>query len=192
MDRGLSSFDIRHNLVVSYIWDLPIGAGRRVDLKNGLLNGLVGGWQFNGVTTARSGTPFTPALSVNPTNAGHARPDLLGDGNLSRGERSADRWYDPAAFAAPSAFNYGTAGRNILIGPGAFNTDIGLFKRILFEGWGSQKEIQIRLEAFNVFNEAHYAQPSGTVTQVDLPTAGQIRSITGTMREMQLGIKFLF
>jgi hypothetical protein len=189
MDRGLSSFDIRHNLVVSYIWDLPIGAGRRIDLKNGLLNGLVGGWQFNGVTTARSGTPFTPSLSVNPTNAGHARPDRLGDGNLPRGDRTTDRWYDPAAFAAPAAFNYGTAGRNILTGPGVFNTDVGLFKRILFEGWGSQKEIQIRLEAFNLFNQAHYAAPVATV---DLATAGQIRSITGTMREMQLGIKFLF
>ena len=189
MDRGLSSFDIRHNLVLSYIWDLPIGAGRRIDLNNGWLNAVVGGWQFNGITTARSGVPFTPALSVNPTNAGHARPDRNGDGNLPRGDRSADRWYDPSAFTAPSAFTYGTAGRNILIGPGVFNTDIGLFKRVLFDGWGSQREVQIRLEAFNVFNEAHYAAPEA---RVDLPTAGQIRSITGTMREMQIGIKLLF
>jgi hypothetical protein len=189
MDRGLSSFDIRHNLVLSYIWDLPIGAGRRVDLKSAFLNGIVGGWQFNGVTTARSGNPFTPSLSVNPTNAGHARPDRLNDGNLARGDRSADRWFDPSAFAAPAAFNYGTAGRNVLFGPGLFNTDFGLFKRVLFDGWGSQKEIQIRLEAFNVFNQAHYGNPEA---RVDLATAGQIRAITGTMREMQIGIKFLF
>ncbi|MGH8637075.1 MAG: hypothetical protein ACREUZ_08070 [Burkholderiales bacterium] len=114
LDRGLSSFDVRHNMVLSYIWDIPVGRGRRVELGNAWLNALVGGWQFNGLTTARSGTPFTPSLSVNPAQSGHARPDRVGDGNLARGERSAARWFDPAAFAAPVPFNYGTAGRNIL------------------------------------------------------------------------------
>lgn len=187
-DRGLSSFDVRHNLVFSYIWDVPIGRGRRVDLENPWLNAIVGGWQFNGITTARSGTPFTPSLSFNPAQSGHARPDRIGDGNLPRSQRSAHLWFDPAAFAAPTPFNYGTAGRNILVGPGFFNTDVGLFKRFRFAGAG-RHEIQIRLEAFNVFNEPHYQQPSATV---DLLQAGRITGIRGTMREMQLGLKFLF
>jgi hypothetical protein len=189
LDRGLSSFDVRHNAVVSYIWDIPVGQGRRFDLRNPWLNGLVGGWQFNGITSARSGTPFTPVLNVNATNAGHARPDRLADGNLARSERSAERWFDPTAFAPPAAFTYGDAGRNILIGPGFFNTDFGLFKRFKFVGLTDRNEFQIRIEAFNVFNQPHYRQPNATV---DLLDAGRITGIVGTMREMQIGIKYLF
>jgi len=189
LDRGLSSFDVRHNMVLSYIWDIPVGQGRVLDLKDRWLNGIIGGWQFTGVTTAHSGTPFTPSLSVNPAQSGHARPDRIADGNLSRGERSADRWFDPSAFAAPVPFNFGSAGRNILIGPGLFNTDFGLFKRFRVDRTGRRREVQIRLEAFNVFNEPHYAQPSATV---DLLQAGRITAIVGTMREMQLGVKVIF
>lgn len=189
MDRGLAAFDVRHNAVVSYIWDIPVGRGRRLELSNAFLNGLIGGWQFNGITTARRGTPFTPALSFNPANAGHPRPNRIADGNLPRGERSAARWFDPTAFAPAVPFNYGDAGRNILIGPGFFNTDFGLFKRFKFEGPTRRNEIQIRLEAFNVFNEPHYRQPNATV---DLLDAGRITGIVGTMREMQIGIKYLF
>jgi carboxypeptidase family protein len=179
-DRGLSSFDVRHNMVLSYIWDIPVGHGRRLDMQNPWLNSIIGGWQFNGITSARSGTPFTPALSFNPAQSGHARPDRIGDGNLPRSERSADLWFDPTAFTAPTPF---------LIGPGFFNTDIGLFKRFRFADAGRTHEIQIRLEAFNVFNEPHYQQPNATV---DLLQAGTIAGIRGTMREMQLGLKVLF
>jgi hypothetical protein len=70
-----------------------------------------------------------------------------------------------------------------------FNTDFGLFKRFRLDAGGRSREIQIRLEAFNVFNEPHYAQPNATV---DLLQAGRITGIVGTMREMQLGVKFLF
>ena len=189
MDRGLSSFDVRHNAVFSYIWDIPVGRGRRLDLANPWLNAIVGGWQFNGITTARAGTPFTPSTNVNAANTGHARPNRLADGNLPRDDRSAARWFDPAAFATPVPFNYGDAGRNILIGPGFFNTDFGLFKRFRFNGPTRRNEIQIRLEAFNIFNEPHYRQPNATV---DLLDAGRITGIVGTMREMQVGIKYLF
>jgi hypothetical protein len=189
LDRGLSSFDVRHNMVLSYIWDIPIGSGRRLDVQNPWLDAIAGGWQFNGITTARSGTAFTPVLSFNPSQSGHARPDRIGDGNLPRGERSPDRWFDPSAFAAAVPFNIGNAGRNILIGPGVFNTDFGLFKRFRFDRAPRAREVQIRIEAFNVFNEAHYAQPNATV---DLLDAGRITAIVGTMRELQLGLKFLF
>jgi hypothetical protein len=90
---------------------------------------------------------------------------------------------------APVPFEFGTAGRNILIGPGFFNTDFSLFKRFTFDGRGRRRELQIRLEAFNVFNEPHYDQPNATV---DLLQAGRIMGIVGTMREMQVGIKVLF
>lgn len=188
-ERALSSFDVRHNLVVSYIWDLPIGKERRVDLGGRWLNAVLGGWQFNGLTTARSGSPFTPSLSFNPAQTGHARPDRAADGNLPRSDRTVDRWFDPSAFTAPVPFNFGNAGRNILIGPGVFNTDFGLFKRFAFNGRGRENQLQIRIEAFNVFNQPHHANP---VSVVDLPGAGQILGIRGTMREMQVGVKWVF
>ena len=86
-------------------------------------------------------------------------------------------------------FNFGDAGRNILIGPGVFNTDFGLFKRVRLDAAGRHREVQIRIEAFNVFNEPHYAQPGATV---DLLQAGRITAIVGTMREIQFGLKLLF
>ncbi|MGH9374421.1 MAG: TonB-dependent receptor domain-containing protein, partial [Vicinamibacterales bacterium] len=101
-EHGLSTFDVRHNLVVSYIWDIPIGKGRRLDLGNGWLNATLGGWQFNGISTARTGRPFTPAISFNEARVGHSRPDRIADGNLPRGERTIERWYDTSAFVAPA------------------------------------------------------------------------------------------
>jgi hypothetical protein len=188
VERALALQDVRHHLVVSYLWELPFGRGKRWAIDNPIVNGLFGNWQFGGITTVRSGTPFTPSLSVNPAgaNTGHSRPDRLADGNLPKDEQTIQRWFDLAAFAAPpTPFTFGNAGKNILIGPGAVNFDASLLKRFPLRG----VELQFRAEAFNVLNTPQFGLPNATV---DLPQGGTIKSLSHNMREFQFGVKLAF
>jgi hypothetical protein len=188
VERALALQDVRHHLVVSYLWELPFGRGKRWSIDNSIVNGLFGNWQFGGITTVRTGTPFTPALSVNPAgaNTGQARPNRLADGNLPQDEQTIQRWFDIAAFAAPTTpFTFGNAGKNILIGPGAVNFDASLLKRFPLRGG----ELQFRAEAFNLLNTPQFGLPNATV---DLPQGGTIKSLSHNMREFQFGVKLAF
>src|SRR5215475_6794519 len=128
--RGLCTQDFRQRLTVSWVYDLPIGRGkallgaatRAVDLA-------FGGWQINGIYTARSGSPFTVTQPGDAPNVGDgsARPNLISNPNTVS-DRTVDQFFNTAAFAAAPAFTWGTAGRNIVIGPGINNWDFSLFK----------------------------------------------------------------
>jgi len=96
------------------------------------------------------------------------------------------QWFNTAAFARPDAFTYGNAGRNIIIGPGIFNTDASILKNIMF---GGGKSVQLRLEAFNLFNTPIWGDPD---TNMSSATYGRITTTRSPMRELQLGVKFAF
>src|SRR5205814_10010077 len=77
-NRASSNFDQRHILSISYIWDLPFFKG------SGLTNKVLGGWQFSGITTFQTGTPFSPIVSTDNAGVANgigsaARPDKIGD-----------------------------------------------------------------------------------------------------------------
>jgi hypothetical protein len=188
-ERSLSLYDTRHRIVFSYLWELPFGTGRRFALGSGLLSALFGNWQVNGITTIRSGTPFTPSLGISSANTGHPRPNRVRDGNLPREQRTVERWFDVTAFEAPEPFEFGDAGKNILIGPGAANTDLSLFKNVPLRARGRDFWLQLRIEAFNVFNTPQFAHPN---PRVDIPAGGSITALSNNMRELQLGVKLLF
>src|ERR1700682_5149912 len=75
-ERGLSAFDNRHRLVLSGLYDLPAGTGRKMDIKNSFLDAVVGGWQLGSIVTWRSGFPVNPFDGINRanTNIGNDRP----------------------------------------------------------------------------------------------------------------------
>src|SRR6266404_190670 len=79
-DRGPSAFDNRHRLVISGLYDIPFGKGRRMGIRNKFLDAIVGGWQIGGISTWRSGFPVNPTAGVNRanTNIGNDRPDATG------------------------------------------------------------------------------------------------------------------
>ena len=137
-----------------------------------------------------SGRPLTPALSVDNSNTGNSgsifgqdRPHLVGSPQLSN--PTPERFFDPAAFAIPAALSFGTAGRNVLRGPGLATVDLALVRT--FE-LGERLRLDLRGEAFNIANRANFDLPQRFVDQ---PTFGSITA-AGAARQMQRGLRLSF
>jgi hypothetical protein len=183
-ERGRAAFDIRQRFVISYVWDLPFFNGR-----GGALEKILGGWQITGITTFQTGMPLTvldssdPALDGDPTD----RPDLVGDPNS--GPRTVERFFNTAAFR-PVPFGsgrYGTAGRNIVTGPGFNNFDFSLIKDFKFS---EARYIQFRAEFFDLFNHPNFDLPVNDITS---PSFGRILNTKpNSERQIQFGLKFYF
>ena len=188
-ERSLALFDVRHRLVFSYLYDLPFGQGKQFRIANPALNAVLGNWQINGVTTIRSGQPFTPLLGFSTANTGNARPDRIGNGNLPSGLRTVQHWFDTGAFVAATPYNYGNSGRNILTAPGVVNFDFSTFKRVPVTKLGEGGEVQFRAEFFNIFNHPQFGAPN---PRVDIPQGGTITSLATAMRQIQFGLKVIF
>lgn len=188
-ERSLSSADMRQRFVTSALYELPFGRGRRISIENSVVNAILGGWQVNGILTAHTGTPFTPTLGTAAANTGAARPDRIANGNLPSDQRSITQWFDKAAFVSPTPYNFGNAGRNILIGPGATNLDASLFKDFRLSLLGEAGRLQFRAETFNTLNHPQFSLPN---TRVDIANGGSITSLSNDMREIQFGLKILF
>jgi hypothetical protein len=188
-ERSLSSGDMRHRFVTSALYDLPFGRDRHFTIGNRLLNAIAGDWQLNGIVTLRGGQPFTPTLGTSTANTGVARPDRIANGNLSSDQRSVNQWFDKAAFTTPALYNYGNAGRNVLIGPGAANLDLSLFKSFPLPFLGEGRQLQFRAESFNLLNHPQFTNPN---TRVDIPQGGTITTLSNDMREIQFALKVVF
>ncbi len=191
LEKARSTSDLRHYFVASYSYALPVGHGRRLDIRNYVLNSVVGNWQVNGITTIRSGLPFTPELGVSSANTGDPRPNRNANGNLPSDMRSISNWFNKSAFTIPVPYSFGNAGRDILDGPGAVNFDLSVFKDFSLEKIRERSKLQLRFESFNTFNHAQFANPSN---RVDLPQGGTISSLAANsnMRDLQAGVKIIF
>ncbi|MBI4471803.1 MAG: TonB-dependent receptor, partial [Acidobacteria bacterium] len=189
MMYGLSVFDVRHRLVVSYVYDLPFGTGKQfLTGLTGFGGWFVSGWEVSGVSTVQSGRPFTVSITADISNTGNNgadRPILIGNPHLPKSERSVDRWFNTAAFAIPARGTQGNVGRNTLIGPPLSNTDFSLIKNNRI---GDKENIQFRAEVFNLANHPNLDLPERFV---DARTAGNIFTAQFS-RQIQLGLKFIF
>jgi hypothetical protein len=192
-ERGRSNFDVRHRLSASYSYDLPFGKGKRYLANGGWATKLLSGWQSFGIVTLQSGRPFTVALLSDIDNSGtgrsilgfgaNDRPNVVGDPNLS--QRTTDRWFNTAAFAFPAPGTFGSAGRNILDGPGYQNVSASLVKNTQLS---EQVNLQFRAEAFNLFNHPNFNLPDNFLGS---PTFGRVSSARDP-RHLQFGLKLLF
>lgn len=197
-DYGLASQDAPQRFTAGYVYELPVGSGKRFLNRGGAVSELLGGWQINGVTTLQSGNPVFIGQACNRanTNAGVMRPTLLHNPNDLPGGRSTGQkvaeWFDTSAFLnycpGPNGpFNFGNAGRNIVLGPGINDWDFGLYKRIPIQG--ESKYFEFRTEAFNIFNHPIFAQPGHTA---GTPQFGKIAGIPIDPREIQFALKSYF
>lgn len=190
-ERGLSNYDARHRLVVSYLWEIPVFRSQK-----GLLGHLFGGWQMNGIATLQSGRPFVIQDSADPNFDGVAsdRPDLLRNPNLPSNQRTVEHFFDTAAFVrVPAGTNrFGNAGRDIVIGPDYKNFDFSLMKH--FKLWEKAMG-ELRWEIFDLFNHPNFDNPGGGAPANDIasPVFGQLQStLTNSQRIMQFAVKLTF
>src|SRR5262249_6667046 len=195
-DRGPSAFFAKHNLTFNWSWDLPFAAS-----ATGIRGAVLKGWQVNNVTTLQSGQPFTVRVGFNRSGnlnttsfSLNERPDLKPGYSSNPVLGGPDRYWDINAFSMPAAGRRGNLGRNTLVGPGLVNADLSLVKSFPVNGG---RNIQARLEAFNVFNRANFAIPSGRIAFTNAAgdvaaNWGRITSTVTTSRQIQLGVKYLF
>jgi hypothetical protein len=187
LERDVSTGDIPHNFVASFVWDLPWGSGRRFE-PHGLAGVLLNGWQLAGIVTLQSGVPIA-ITQVTNFNAfagfGTQRPNRVADPTLPSADRSTARWFNTDAFQVAPQFTLGNSSRNPVRGPGYQNLDMALIKRTAI---GRRPVLELRLEAFNLTNTPPLAQPAGVVG------AGGFGSITaaGDPRVLQIGVKLHF
>jgi hypothetical protein len=169
LTRASSSFDIRHMINAGYIYDLPFFK------KPGRAQTFLGGWQYSGIATWQTGTPFSVINTANyPDNAGvggasgvvaGSYADVIGNpkSNIPPASRDtiagyAGLLYNPAVFVAPRGLTFGDSGRNFLRNPGRTNFDMAMFKHFALK---ESKAFEFRAEAFNVFNHTEFAPIAG-------------------------------
>jgi hypothetical protein len=193
LDRGPTAFDVRHKLAMNIIWRVPYNP------SNKLLAHTLGGWQVNTITIWQSGSPFTvtcglpyPQCDFNADGVNNDRPNAPSFGTDLGSPSQQDFLkgvFVAADFPLPASGSLGTLGRNALRGPRYANTDLSLFKNVEL-GWFGQRNatIQLRLEAFNVFNAVNLNNP---VAALQNPLFGTVTSARDS-RVIQLGVKFRF
>jgi hypothetical protein len=184
---GLSVFDVRHRFVSSVLYELPFGDGKPY-VQSGVGAAILGGWQLSTIISKSSGFPRTAYVGTDRSNTGGGqdRPNTTGlDPILPGDQQTIARWFNTDAFVLQPLGTFGNAGRNTFFGPGILNVDTSIIRNFRM----GSKTLQFRLEAFNVFNNPIWNDPNTTLTS---PLYGTITSTRKPMRELQLGLKFVF
>ncbi|MEX2273294.1 MAG: TonB-dependent receptor [Vicinamibacterales bacterium] len=190
--KAIASYDIPHRLVLSALYEVPLGRSRRFGSSApAVVDAIVGGWQINGIITVQSGTPLTITASntaglFNPVT----RPNWNGaDPRLDTPrEERLQKWFDTTAFSQPQAFTFGNAGTTfpLLRTDSVRNLDLSFFKHFVMAG---KVRLQARIEAFNALNRVQFGSPNVSVTS---STFGVVTSQANTPRQLQFGLKMLW
>ncbi len=195
-EKALSSFDARQRLVVSYVYDLPFGKGRRfLGSINGVGDKIISGWGINGLTTFQRGLPlgFTATPNTTGLNTG-LRPNVAPGCNLAVSGPAQSRlngWFNTACFSLPGAYTFGSEPRTdpVLRGPGIANYDFSIFKRTPVT---ERINLEFRAEAFNLFNRVQFGQPNQVYTTAANSTFGVISTQLNQPRLMQMALRLRF
>jgi hypothetical protein len=185
LDRGLTDYNRKHSLVSSVIW-----TSNYFDNRSALVRNVFNGWQVSAVVTLQSGTPFTVTTGqdTNLDGNNNDRANLIANPVLSPNRSRAAvtaAWFTTSAFVAPAAGQDGNAARNVLIGPGNKNVDLGLFRTFKLK---ERLQLQARSEVTNGFNLVNLGGPTASLSS---SLFGQIRT-AGTMRQVQVGLRLTF
>jgi hypothetical protein len=191
--RGLSAWDLTHNFVATYDYQLPLDhLSRRARF-------LTEGWALSGITRISTGFPVT--LSTNADNSLQGSnpngvnnryldlPDYNGAPvDLNSNPRNSGSYFNAAAFGPNAIGTIGTASRRSFHGPGMFNTDLALLRNFHLT---ESKALQFRLETFNLFNQAQFFGPAAVNGNVSNSLFSRVVN-AAPPRLMQLALKFTF
>jgi hypothetical protein len=213
LDRGNSTFDIRHRLTFNYVYEFPWMKNQK-----GFAGHVLGGWQYQGLWGFQTGAHFTPycatggSCDFNKDGTRNDRPDAP-NGNTFNPSRTQwmNGWFptsqfgcawtssgtcsngQPSFFATPCLGCDGNLGRNTFQGPGYWNTDESVFKNIKAT---ERYNLQFRFEVFNVLNHANFKLPSSATGAnfANRITSGNFGQSAGEInpRLMQFGLKFIW
>ncbi|MCX6538525.1 MAG: TonB-dependent receptor [Acidobacteria bacterium] len=186
-----ASFQRRHVFNVNFVYELPVGPGKRW-LQQGALSHILGGWRCTGIARVMTGLRYSPRYStVDPDiDIRSGRPDLTGDPNS--GLHSPQQWFNTSAFSLPMAsgpasFRFGNSARNLVVGPGYRSLDLGLQKQVKA---GRSGTMTVRIEAYNALNNTNF---DGNSLDTDLVSvaAGSL-SQAFAPRQFQFSVRFSF
>lgn len=203
-EKGLATQDQPHALTLNGIWEMPFFSKS----GNGFVRSLLGGWQLNGMYSARSGLPQQVCLDRDVVGLASGtdiceRPDVISNPNISSSQRTLSQYFNTAAFVLQTPGTFGNAGTNIVRGPGLNNVDLSLFKNFVLPvkhvGGAEGMRLQFRAEFFNAFNHTQWGSIDmtfvpDTVTAGSGSTNSSFGSISGARdpREIQFALKLLF
>ncbi|HEX5885956.1 MAG TPA: carboxypeptidase-like regulatory domain-containing protein [Pyrinomonadaceae bacterium] len=185
LEKGLAC-DVRHRFAVSMVYGIPAFK------QSGLVNTLTKNWRLSAIYQAQSGFPFTISVFGDTANAGTLlgenpiRANLTGQPIFDENSRTADRWFNPGAFATPAAFTFGNVGRNTVYGPGRQTLDLALQREFTVT---ETVKLQVRAEAFNALNHTNLGTPNRFV---NTPQFGTITEAATPGREIQFGVRLSF
>jgi hypothetical protein len=207
-EKGPSAFNTPARLVTSILYELPVGKGKPLLNRGGVINQLVGGWQTSVIFTAQNGRPLYPYSgwdaagqiiggNLNRLNATGLDPYLPSD------KQGADQWFNLAGFSNLAAGQYGNMGRYILTSPGVWNLDFSVIKNFPVT---ERQSLQLRFEGFNILNHPALGIPNmnwgGNSPKPSNANFGQIRDFSGAagfqrgtafdMRQLQFALKYIF
>ncbi len=192
---GRAGCDIRQRFASSLIYKLPLTSTQQ--FSSGFWNRMkyvLGDWQVATIYQYQTGFPFTVGVFGDTANAGSllninpVRANIVPgvSPELAGGDRSADRWFNTAAFATPAAFTFGNVGRNTLTGPSLNKTDIALERQFAL---GEARQLQLRAEFFNAFNHTNLDVPGRFV---NTPQFGIITMAATPARQIQFALRLSF
>ncbi|MGA7221930.1 MAG: TonB-dependent receptor [Candidatus Acidiferrales bacterium] len=204
-EMGNSVLDVRSRFVGNFLWELPLGQGKRFMSGDNFAGRWLGGWQFNGIVTLQTGTPFNVTAnndglvdSNNPVYANCIGDPYAGATRNPKLYTTTGFIINPAAFSQPGPGQFGTCAPYQFYGPGIQTWDLSLFKQFRFT---DRYSLQFRTEFFNAFNHPNFANPSanigspasfGKVNNTLAPILGTDSGGPGDPREIQFALKLYF
>ncbi len=212
LNYGDSDFDARHRFTAAYVYSLPLPNS----LKNNFISReALGGWGFSGITTLQTGFPIdvyqtgSNSLYCESSLSFYGCPDAPNTNVKSitgQSIRSTGRYFPVSDFSSEAIGTFGNAKRNFFHGPGFNYSNLNVTKDFKIDPEGT-RYVQLRLEAYNAFNHANFANPGATgsaggnnfssssfgkVTSLRLPSPNSASGDPQPGRAVQLGAKFYF
>jgi hypothetical protein len=202
-ERASGFWDARNVFNANAVYQLPFGLGKPFLNQSGIVNAIVSNWQFTSTAVARTGFPVNVLVnrSASQTPDGNTtdqRPNLVPAVSLTPpGGKNIAEWINPAAFAVPANGTWGDSPRDVARGPGVWQMDMGMGKRIPL---GERVALQFRTEVFNIFNHPQYGLPNatilvsgfGSITSTVNTTTPVSPVGSGTPREFQFALRLQF
>jgi hypothetical protein len=198
-DFGLSNYHQPFNSTTSFVWSLPFGRGQRWAANvSPIVDAFIGGWQLAGINSLFAGEPVTFTYAPGATfvvsgiaqdfrGANNYRPNVTCDPYAQGDAQTITNWFNRDCVSVPTnpSQPFGNAKRNTVRGPKFTQFDLAASKRVALGGPAS---LELRLEAFNLFNRTNFRAPNG------VRSAGAFGTITSTYdpRQLQLGFKLLW